>query len=79
MNIQFLEDKQTTHVLCLSLAWIRKQGWMRRHGMPDFLTIDPIMIGTVPRYQASDVEAWLATLEPTNDNEPGLVVNGGGT
>ncbi len=37
------------------------------------------MIGSVPRYCVEEVEAWLLSLRIANDNEPGLVVNGGGT
>jgi hypothetical protein len=32
----------------------------RKNGLPHSLTIDPVMIGSAPRYKASDVEAWLA-------------------
>ena len=79
MNTRFLNDKQIANTLSLSKSWVRKQRWLRRHGHPHVLTLDPVMIGSVPRYCVEEVEAWLLSLRIANDNEPGLVVNGGGT
>ena len=79
MSVRFFDDKQIADILSLSRSWVRKQRWLRRHGHPHVLTLDPVMIGSVPRYCVEDVEAWLLSLRVANDNEPGLVVNGGGT
>jgi len=43
----------------ISRSWIRKQRMYRRQGLPHCLTIDPVMIGSVPRYKLSEVQAWL--------------------
>ncbi len=69
-NTKLFNDSKLAELLSLSCSWVRKQRWLRRGGQPHVLTIDPIMIGSAPRYRASDVEAWLATLEPANDNVP---------
>ena len=70
INTKLFNDSKLAELLSLSRSWVRKQRWLRRGGQPHVLTIDPIMIGSAPRYRASDVEAWLATLEPANDNVP---------
>ncbi len=69
-STKFFNDSKLAELLSLSCSWVRKQRWLRRGGQPHVLTIDPIMIGATPRYRVSDVEAWLATLEPANDNVP---------
>ena len=79
MSVLFFGDKQIADILCLSISWVRKQRWLRRHGHPHILTLDPVMIGSVPRYCVEDVEAWLLSLRAANDNELGMVVNGDGS
>ena len=69
-NTKLFIDSKLAELLSLSYSWVRKQRWMRRGSQPHVLTIDPIMIGSAPRYRVSDVEAWLASLEPANDNVP---------
>ena len=58
---QLYADADLSVTLRISRSWIRKQRMYRRHGLPHCLTIDPVMIGSVPRYRASDVEAWLSS------------------
>jgi hypothetical protein len=53
-------DADLSVTLRISRSWIRKQRMYRRQGLPHCLTIDPVMIGSVPRYRVSNVEAWLA-------------------
>jgi hypothetical protein len=45
----------------MSKSWIRKQRMYRRRGVDHVLAIDPVMIGSVPRYRLVDVEEWLAS------------------
>jgi predicted DNA-binding transcriptional regulator AlpA len=52
-------DSDLASLLCLSRSWVRKQRMLRRGGLPHALTIDPIMIGSCPRYRSSDIHAWL--------------------
>ena len=56
---QLYDDRQISAVLRISRSWIRKQRMYRRQGLPHVLTIDPVMIGSVPRYRVSDVHAWV--------------------
>jgi predicted DNA-binding transcriptional regulator AlpA len=52
-------DADLALLLRMSRSWIRKERMRRRTGLPHHLTIDPVMIGSCPRYRVSDVEAWL--------------------
>jgi hypothetical protein len=55
----------------MSRPWIRKQRMSRRAGLPHVLGIDPIMIGSRPRYRLADVEAWLDQQgRPTTAEKP---------
>ena len=56
---RLLRDREVASRLALSPATIRGQRFDRRHGLPHWFTVDPVMIGSAPRYRASDVDAWL--------------------
>jgi predicted DNA-binding transcriptional regulator AlpA len=58
---QLIRDKDVARLAAMSNSWVRKQRMYRRRGLAHVLTIDPVMIGSVPRYRLSDVEAWLAS------------------
>jgi predicted DNA-binding transcriptional regulator AlpA len=68
--VDLINDGELAEKLSLSRGWVRKQRWLRRHGQPHVLILEPVMLGTTPRYRRSDVEAWLESLEPANDNVP---------
>lgn len=54
-----LNDRALSQLLCISQSWVRKQRWLRRKGESHVLTIEPIMIGSTPRYRHEDVMCWL--------------------
>ena len=54
----------------MSRGWVRKQRFNRRHGLPHVFDIDPVMIGSVPRYRLEDVRAWIEALEPEKTASP---------
>lgn len=65
----FLNDKDIASELCLSLGWVRKQRWLRRHGKKHTFTVDPVMIGSVPRYRSQDVQEWIDALNGPREGE----------
>ena len=69
-DTHLLGDKELARLLSMSTSYVRKQRWLRRHGQPHIMILDPIMLGTSPRYRRSDVQAWLESLTPANDNAP---------
>ncbi len=64
----FLSDREIAEIFKLSRSWVRQQRLKRRNGLPHVLTIDPIMIGGVPRYLEAQVLALIDTLVAANDN-----------
>ena len=62
---RLLDDLQIALLLAMSRSFVRKQRWLRRHGHPHALDIDPVFVGSKPRYRLSDVMAWLERLTPT--------------
>ncbi len=58
---QLVRDVYLAQLMSMSQSWVRKQRMYRRQGLPHILNIDPVMIGSVPRYRAADVQAWLAS------------------
>ena len=58
----FWNDKEIATELRMSVSWVRKQRWLRRHGQEHVLTIDPVMIGKTPRYQCEVVMSWFEEL-----------------
>ena len=59
----FVDDKWLAKRTCLKEATFRAQRFKRRHSLPHWLNIDPVMIGSKPRYRLSDALAWLAKRE----------------
>ena len=64
MDDQLLADREIARALSISPVTIRKQRFDRRHGLPHWFTVDPVMIGSVPRYRQVEIKAWLASLVP---------------
>lgn len=64
MSIQaaLYTDKDVARRLNMSASWVRGQRHKRRHGHDHVLDIDPVMIGSCPRYVGADVEAFLLRL-----------------
>lgn len=58
----FLSDKEIAKILGLSAAWCRRQRHLRAKGEKHVLIIDPVYVGTSPRYRSSEVRAWLESL-----------------
>jgi hypothetical protein len=62
-------DRDLASFLRMSGSWVRKQRMLRRAGEPHVLTVDPIMVGSSPRYRVSAIAAWLeaqaAAIQPT--------------
>jgi predicted DNA-binding transcriptional regulator AlpA len=59
-STRLIRDADIARLTSMSKSWVRKQRMNRRRGLPHVLTIDPVRIGSVPRYRLNDVEAWLA-------------------
>ena len=66
MDSVLISDADIAGMLGMSRSWVRKERLNRRCGLPHTLTIDPVMIGSTPRYRQSEVMDWVASLE----NEP---------
>lgn len=59
----FLNDRAIAHRMGFSPGWVRLERFRRRHGQPHTLQIDPIIVGTKPRYLAEDVDALIEGLK----------------
>ena len=64
----FWNDKDIASELRMSVSWVRKQRWLRRHGADHVFAVDPVMIGKTPRYRQGDVQSWIDALNnPAED------------
>ena len=59
----FLNDTDVAAALNLSRSWVRKQRWLRRHRMDPVFELDPVMIGSIPRYRKDEFQAWMEGLQ----------------
>ena len=64
----FLNDSAVAETVCMSPSWVRVQRYKRRKGLPHTLNIDPVMVGSSPRYKIEDVEAFIEGLASANEN-----------
>jgi predicted DNA-binding transcriptional regulator AlpA len=60
---RLLRDADIAELLGMSKSWVRKQRMLRRRGANHVLAIDPVTIGSVPRYWWPEVQAWFASLK----------------
>jgi len=60
---EMLNDKDIAHCLRVSPEWVRQERFRRRHGKPHCLDMDPVLVGSKPRYLSKDFQAWLAGVE----------------
>jgi hypothetical protein len=67
MSNQLLNDREIAKLTSMSTGWVRNQRWRRKHNEEHSLTVDPIMIGTTPRYRLNNIIDWIDRLEATND------------
>ena len=72
-----LRDKDIAAQLSISPAWVRQQRFKRRRGLPHVLKIDPIMIGSSPRYLVEDVNNFISSLTSANQNDVLQTTDGG--
>lgn len=59
-NARLVRDNDIARLAAMSQSWVRKQRMFRRRGLDHVLDIDPVMLGSSPRYRLADVLAWLA-------------------
>lgn len=58
----FYSDKDVANLLNMSPSWVRGQRFKRRHDVDHILDLEPKYIGRCPRYLASEVEAFIASI-----------------
>lgn len=63
-------DKEVARLIGMSPSWVRVQRWKRRSEQEHVFNIDPVMIGTSPRYRIEQIEAWIISLEAGGGNDP---------
>lgn len=74
---RLLNDAEIAGLIRLSVSWVRQQRFLRRHGRPHALTVDPVLIGTAPRYRRDEVMAWIEGLPQVGREhaEPEIIPN----
>ncbi len=55
----FVDDQWIAERIGMKVSTIRSQRFKRRHGLPHWLDLDPVMIGSKPRYRLSSALKWL--------------------
>ena len=55
----FVDDQWIAERIGMKVPTIRSQRFKRRHGLPHWLDLDPVMIGSKPRYRLSMALDWL--------------------
>ncbi len=55
----FVDDQWIAERIGMKVSTIRSQRFKRRHGLPHWLDLDPVMIGSKPRYRLSMALDWL--------------------
>lgn len=64
-----INDIQLADRLSMKPPTIRSQRFRRLHGLDHWLTLDPVYIGSKPRYRLADVEGWITQQGRTNTRQ----------
>ena len=67
-DVEFFTDRDIGRILGISPNTIRVQRHYRRNGKDHYLKIDPVMIGSLPRYTKEDVANLIANLKENKIN-----------
>ena len=68
-GVQYLSDKDIAGMLSVSPSWVRKQRHLRNKGEDHSLTVDPIYIGSSPRYLDTQIQEWLKEISTINNSK----------
>ena len=63
----FVDDRWIAQQIGMKPATIRSQRFKRSHGLPHWLDIDHVMIGSKPRYSLAVAFAYLRRLASANE------------
>lgn len=70
---ELINDKEIARQTTFSPEWVRLQRYLRRHGKPHVLDIDPVIVGSKPRYLSEDFHGWLARVKAHKEVMPGNI------
>ena len=59
---KFVDDNWIAERIGMKVSTIRGQRFNRKHGLRHWLDIDPVIIGTIPRWNLKKSVAWLKKL-----------------
>ena len=64
-----ISDADIAKSLSVSKSWVRKERFNRRRQLPHVLDIDPVRVGSLPRYRATEYRDWLKRLGRSSSGE----------
>ena len=67
-EVRLVSDKTLAKQLAMSPSWVRVQRHYRRNNQDHILNIDPVMVGSSPRYLVSDVERFIESLQLSSNS-----------
>lgn len=67
-RLALMNDGEVATLLKVSKSCIRGQRFKRQHGLPHWLTVDPVYIGKCPRYRHADFQSWMGALRPASND-----------
>ena len=67
-----ISDSEVATLVTMSRSWVRQQRFRRRHGKDHVFTVDPVQIGSTPRYRREEVESWIEEVSAGKGADPTL-------
>ena len=64
-----IDDRRVADLFSMSRSWIRQERFRRRHGQSHVLDIDPVLVGTTPRYMCDEIEGLIKRLAEARSTE----------
>ena len=67
MKIKLVNDSEIASMFSMSTGLVGNQRWRRKLGEDQTLMVDPVMIGSAPRYRLDEFRNWIGGLEAANE------------
>jgi len=67
-----ISDSEVATLVTMSRSWVRQQRFRRRHGKDHVFTVDPVQLGSTPRYRREEVESWIEEISAGKGADPTL-------
>ncbi len=66
---RLISDEGVARMVGMSRSWVRQQRYRRRHGLEHSFDLEPVGVGSCPRYPLDEVHGWIERQRAARDRQ----------